>query len=234
MEIKNFIQKLQSLSDKQKKIVLWTIVVILGLVMGLFWIKSTMNRLSDIGKDIGQIEFPQLENPLAEIPEIQISSDQTDNWETYTNNEFSFEIKYPKDAFFQEVSTSSAIDIYVESQTNIMQLRISPWVNDEQYKSIDELISSEREKQMQGKFSVFSTIPKNYTKTNLSGVSAVEWDIYHETAGKIGTTAIILRDGYYYGITARADPLDGGYLSGFTEANEKVFRDIISTFKFIE
>jgi len=59
--IKTHITKLQRLPERNKKIVLWTIVAILAIVMGFFWIKSAMNKLSQIGNEIGQIEFPQIE-----------------------------------------------------------------------------------------------------------------------------------------------------------------------------
>jgi hypothetical protein len=43
-----FLTKLQSLPDRKKKIVLWTIVIILGLIMGFFWINGTINKLSNL------------------------------------------------------------------------------------------------------------------------------------------------------------------------------------------
>ncbi len=52
MKIKDFIVKLQNLPDKQKKIILWTIVVILGLIMGYFWIRGTMNSLQKMGQQV--------------------------------------------------------------------------------------------------------------------------------------------------------------------------------------
>jgi len=49
MNFKEFITKLQNLPDKQKKIVLWTIVAVLAVIMGYFWVRGTMNSLSKIG-----------------------------------------------------------------------------------------------------------------------------------------------------------------------------------------
>ncbi|OGZ85053.1 MAG: hypothetical protein A2599_00305 [Candidatus Staskawiczbacteria bacterium RIFOXYD1_FULL_39_28] len=46
MNFKEFIAKLQNLSDTNKKIVLWTIVAILGLIMAYFWINSAINKIS--------------------------------------------------------------------------------------------------------------------------------------------------------------------------------------------
>ena len=63
MQIKEFITKLQNLSEQKKKIVLWTIVVVLGVIMGFFWVRSAMNKFSEMGQAVGQIEFPSLEMP---------------------------------------------------------------------------------------------------------------------------------------------------------------------------
>ncbi|MCX6718730.1 MAG: hypothetical protein NTY81_04010 [Candidatus Staskawiczbacteria bacterium] len=48
MKIREFIIKLQNLPEQKKKIILWTIVVILAVIMGYFWIVSAMNSLSKI------------------------------------------------------------------------------------------------------------------------------------------------------------------------------------------
>ena len=60
-KFKQFILKLQNLEDKQKKIILWTIVAVLAAAMGYFWFKITMNRLSNLGSEIGKIQLPQIE-----------------------------------------------------------------------------------------------------------------------------------------------------------------------------
>jgi len=54
MDFHAYLEKLRALPDNQKKIVLWTIVVVLGLIMGFFWIRGVMNSLSEIGNTIGQ------------------------------------------------------------------------------------------------------------------------------------------------------------------------------------
>jgi len=221
-QIENWLKYLRSLPDKKKKAILWVIVGILAVILGLFWIKSSISRFLNLGNELENVQLFSIENT------------ETASWIKYVNEEYKFEIKYPEDAFSQEVSTSSAIDIYVNFQTNRLGLRISPWQNKEQYKTIEELISGEREKQVQEKFSVFGTIPQNYTEISLNNAPAIEWNTFHEAKGKIGTIIIALNDGYYYNIVARADPLDGGYLSEFTEENNKIFREILSTFKFLD
>ena len=57
MKIKEFITKLQNLPEQKKKIILWTIVAILGLIMGFFWIRGAINGISKIGESVKTINL---------------------------------------------------------------------------------------------------------------------------------------------------------------------------------
>jgi len=48
LKIKNFVDKLRDLSENKKKIILWSIVVVLGLIMGYFWVKSVILKLNNL------------------------------------------------------------------------------------------------------------------------------------------------------------------------------------------
>ena len=60
-KIINFLEKLQKLPEDRKKIILWSVVAVLAVVMGFFWIKGAINNFSKIGESIGKIEFPQID-----------------------------------------------------------------------------------------------------------------------------------------------------------------------------
>ncbi len=59
--IKNYLEKLRALPDKQKKIILWGIITILALGLGFFWFKNTVTRFSKIEESIKKINFPSIE-----------------------------------------------------------------------------------------------------------------------------------------------------------------------------
>jgi hypothetical protein len=99
MSFQTFLQKLQSMPESRKKIVLWTIVGILAVVMGLFWVKGSMDKLSRLNVQIPNLELP--ENSILDTtsPSDQpafMQQNQTTDWKTYTNNQYGFEIKYPR------------------------------------------------------------------------------------------------------------------------------------------
>ena len=70
MDICKYIVKLQNLPEKQKKIILWTIVAVLVLVMGFFWLKTTAYRLSKFGEDVKKVDLPSFEMQKIELPEL--------------------------------------------------------------------------------------------------------------------------------------------------------------------
>ena len=83
MKIKDFVEKLQNLPVHQKKIILFSIVVILGLIMGYFWFNSTVKRISAIGEAIKSTTLPSINFP--EMPSLDLSGVTTPSNQTATN-----------------------------------------------------------------------------------------------------------------------------------------------------
>ena len=122
MDFKEFIAKLQALPEHKKKIILWTVVAVLGIIMGFFWVRGAINSFSKIGQSVESIEMPSFDTSNAPtMPSIDITTPtneavtvQTADWKTYTFNandfktdsnqaiiternldQCNFEIKYP-------------------------------------------------------------------------------------------------------------------------------------------
>jgi len=57
---KGFIERLQKLPENKKKIILWTIVAMLALMMGFLWFKISISRFARIEESIKEIDIPQL------------------------------------------------------------------------------------------------------------------------------------------------------------------------------
>lgn len=56
-KFRNFIIKLQNLPEQKKKIVLWTIVSVLAVIMGFFWIKGGINTFSELGQNLQSVKL---------------------------------------------------------------------------------------------------------------------------------------------------------------------------------
>jgi hypothetical protein len=100
MNINNYIEKLRALPDKQKKIIMWIIVAVLGIIMVFFWFNSAVKNISKIGEGFKSIELPQVET---QVPSTEIQKDETVDWKKYMMSGYGgFEIKYPPDWNFIE------------------------------------------------------------------------------------------------------------------------------------
>lgn len=60
MTIPGFIEKLQNLPDKHKKIILWAVVALLAAAMLFFWFNLAKKRISKLGETVQKIEAPQI------------------------------------------------------------------------------------------------------------------------------------------------------------------------------
>jgi len=69
-----FFKKIQSWPESRRKIILWTIVIIIGILLFTFYFKNVQKRLKDFkGEDIKeQLKIPELQEKLKEIPRIEM------------------------------------------------------------------------------------------------------------------------------------------------------------------
>lgn len=67
---KAFIKKVQGQPLYIKKIILWLIVVIIGLGLGFWWIKSISQKIKEF--DTKELSLPLLEEKLEELPKFEM------------------------------------------------------------------------------------------------------------------------------------------------------------------
>jgi len=65
-----FLDNLRKLNDSKKKLIIWSVVIVLGIAFLILWLKVTTWRLSGISKDqlMNGITMPNIEMPEVEIP----------------------------------------------------------------------------------------------------------------------------------------------------------------------
>jgi len=148
MNLKESLEKLQNWPDSKKKIVLWTIVGVLAVIMGSFWVKDAINSFSKIG-DIGKsINLPSMDLPSMDIlstsssgnqpiitqaPAAEPALSEVEGWKTYTNNDYGigFEFKYPSDVnvdFAHEVGLRGILFAY---DTSGAIIKYNPNIDDD-------------------------------------------------------------------------------------------------------
>ncbi len=109
-KIRNFIVKLQALPEAKKKIVFFSVMAIVVLIVGVWGFFATKNNIGKIGESVKNINLPKFDMPQdsgVSMPSVNGSQNQTADssakdlstadWKTYANTEYGFEIKYPKD-----------------------------------------------------------------------------------------------------------------------------------------
>ncbi|MBZ9572067.1 hypothetical protein KJA15_01925 [Patescibacteria group bacterium] len=64
----DFLKRIQGLPLIKRKIILWSIVVILGLILGTLWVKSAQKRIRGFQKEefFEELKLPELEEELEE------------------------------------------------------------------------------------------------------------------------------------------------------------------------
>ena len=115
MTIREIIEKLQSLPENRKKTILWSVVVILGIIMAFFWINSAINRLSKIGESNMSIDFPSIEMP--EIPDIQMPTNNSAEINVWLDAD-GFNIEN-KSFYAKNLGTNETVKIVASDDTQI-------------------------------------------------------------------------------------------------------------------
>lgn len=152
-------------------------------------------------------------------------SGQTSGWKTYASSRYGFEIKYPDTATVNE-ALGDEVDFYNKD----LELSIVSWANDNNYKTLDDLIKDESNAQKEGFASVIPSVPKETQKFTLDGTPAIKWYYTNEKYGNIGVSIVVLKNKYFYQIEGK--PYSENYISKFTNEEENSFNKMLSTFKF--
>lgn len=69
-----FLEKLQGLPESQRKIILWSVVILIGIILFSFYFKNVKERLRSlrVGEIKEQLKIPQLQEELKGLPKIEM------------------------------------------------------------------------------------------------------------------------------------------------------------------
>jgi len=70
----NLLEKLQSLPEKKRKIILLIVVVLVGILLSIFYVKNIQEKLKTLsGEEIRkQLKIPEFQERLLEMPKIEM------------------------------------------------------------------------------------------------------------------------------------------------------------------
>ncbi len=73
----DIVKKLQNQPEYIRKIILWLIVIIIGLSLLVWWVKSFSQKLKEFEKEefIGGLNLPSLDEQLQKLPEAEVPQD---------------------------------------------------------------------------------------------------------------------------------------------------------------
>lgn len=68
------LEKLQKLPERKRKIILWSVIIVIGFGLFMWWIKIVQKSLKSFPKEgfKKQLQLPSLEEKLKKIPEIEM------------------------------------------------------------------------------------------------------------------------------------------------------------------
>jgi len=74
----DIIEKIQKLPEAKRKLILWTIVIVLGLTLLFFWSKKVQNKLGNFETEQikENLDLPNLETPDFNMPETNYEAEE--------------------------------------------------------------------------------------------------------------------------------------------------------------
>lgn len=72
----NFLKKVQTLPESKKKIILWSVVIIIGLALFILWVKNAQEKFKIFQG--GGLNLPSLREELKGMPKIEMPETSED------------------------------------------------------------------------------------------------------------------------------------------------------------
>ena len=83
MKINKFIKKLQKLPERTRRVILWSVVILIGLILAILWILNINRVIKNIKKEDlkKELNLEKLEENLQELSEIELPEEAKEQFE---------------------------------------------------------------------------------------------------------------------------------------------------------
>jgi uncharacterized membrane protein YvbJ len=71
----DILQEIQNLPEQKKKIILWSVIIIIGVILLSFWFNNLQKKIKSFEMEElkEDLEIPSLEEELKNLPELKIN-----------------------------------------------------------------------------------------------------------------------------------------------------------------
>jgi hypothetical protein len=66
----DFLKKIQKLPERRRKFIFWSIIIVIGLIFFVFWIKNSQKKLGALQKE--SFQLPSLGEELNKLPKTEL------------------------------------------------------------------------------------------------------------------------------------------------------------------
>jgi len=83
VKINKFIKKLQKLPERTRRVILWSVVILIGLILAILWILNINRVIKNIKKEDlkKELNLEKLEENLQELSEIELPEEAKEQFE---------------------------------------------------------------------------------------------------------------------------------------------------------
>lgn len=200
-----------------KKIITITVMVASLVLIG---IGCSQKKTTNQNENLNRLNVNL--NANVSVQPVNTNQDETADWQIYTNDTYSYQVKYPADWYYHPSACCPP------PPANIRIANVADGVNTPPYANVLISALTSAGDTLENNSEIASLVDDGYTKTEITVSGQKAYKLERRTlASDNGGSIYIYYKGYFYRLDYGATDLD------VYTANQDILDKIINTFKFI-